>query len=259
MNTYNLIILAAGRGSRMQGLTEAKPKCLLELGGKTLLDWQMLSARQADFKDICIIGGYRNDTLPQEQLRFINQRWQSTNMVATLFCADALLSSEPCIVSYSDIVYRPEHLAALQNSLHSPAITYDTLWESLWRLRNEDFLADAETFQADQAGFLVTIGEKPTSVAQVQGQYMGLLKFTPEAWQGIRQVYFSLPNERQDKIDMTSFLRLLMDSDIRIEAVPVSGGWIEADTETDIKLYESAIEEAAAKGQTWSHDWRTNK
>ena len=35
------IILAAGRGSRMNELTYDKPKCLIEINGKTLLDWQL--------------------------------------------------------------------------------------------------------------------------------------------------------------------------------------------------------------------------
>ena len=35
------IILAAGRGSRMKNLTDEKPKCLIELHGKALLDWQI--------------------------------------------------------------------------------------------------------------------------------------------------------------------------------------------------------------------------
>ena len=35
------IILAAGEGKRLRPLTNDKPKCLVELFGKTLLEWQL--------------------------------------------------------------------------------------------------------------------------------------------------------------------------------------------------------------------------
>ena len=41
------IILAAGRGSRLLSLTEDRPKCLVEAGGKPLLAWQIEALRGA--------------------------------------------------------------------------------------------------------------------------------------------------------------------------------------------------------------------
>jgi choline kinase len=250
----DVIILAAGRGTRMKSLTAEAPKCLIPLLGRTLLDWQLESARQAGFQAIHIIGGFAADKLPPDMVRFINTRWAETNMVATLFEADRLLSERGALVAYSDIVYRPEHLQALNDNGHQCAILYDQDWESLWRLRNDDYLADAESFQTCN-GRVTAIGEKGVPADQIQGQYMGLLKFTAPAWREIKAVYRALPPERQDKIDMTGFLRLLLDK-IEISAVPIRGGWVEVDTESDRDLYEAAIQEASGQGRIWSHDWR---
>ena len=57
------VILAAGRGSRMGGRTEAKPKCLSVLAGKTLLDWQLEALRAAGIGDIGIVRGYLGETV----------------------------------------------------------------------------------------------------------------------------------------------------------------------------------------------------
>ena len=185
--SIDLIILAAGRGSRMKGLTSELPKCLTPLLGESLLSWQTRAAQVAGFDRVHLIGGYAREKLPSDLLRFVNPRWAETNMVVTLFQAAEILSDRPCLVAYSDIVYRPEHLIALWEAAGTCAVLYDLDWESLWRLRNEDFLADAESFKSKD-GKLLTIGEKGVPLSEIEGQYMGLLKFTPAAWVRIEAV-----------------------------------------------------------------------
>lgn len=98
------IILAAGRGSRMKGLTDDRPKCLVELEGKPLLDRQIQALGEAGCDEIAIVTGYRRDQLMNRGLvEFSNERWSETNMVSSLACAEDWLQSSPCIVSYSDI------------------------------------------------------------------------------------------------------------------------------------------------------------
>ena len=67
----------------------------------------------------------------------------------------------------------------LDKSQSRLAITYDPNWRILWEKRFENPLTDAETFALDQDG-LIDIGRSPESYETVQGQYMGLLKFTPQ-------------------------------------------------------------------------------
>lgn len=253
-----LIILAAGRGSRMKGLTEDSPKCLTPLLGRSLLDWQLESARKAGIKHIHVIGGYCSQKLPGELVDFINPRWAETNMVSTLFMADKLLLTAPCIIAYSDILYRPSHLQILSGDNHACSVLYDRDWERLWRLRSQDFLSDAESFIVSD-GFLADIGKKNVALSEIQGQYMGLLKFTPSSWKEIRNIYHSISPEQQDKIDMTSFIRELLSRNMKIAAIPISGGWVEVDTESDRDLYESIIQQSDAAKRGWSHDWRQPK
>ena len=62
------IILAAGRGSRMRSLTDASPKCLTEIAGKTLLEWQMSTMRYAGIDDMIVVRGYQAASLPGDSL-----------------------------------------------------------------------------------------------------------------------------------------------------------------------------------------------
>ena len=48
-----------------------------------------------------------------------------------------------------------------------------------------DPLSDAETFRIDASGELLEIGGKTGKIEDIEGQYMGLLKFTPTAWTAV--------------------------------------------------------------------------
>ena len=76
------VILAAGRGSRLQAYTERAPKCLAELGGMTLIGRQLATLRDAGITDIVIATGYRGGMLEVPGTRRVhNPRWETTNMV----------------------------------------------------------------------------------------------------------------------------------------------------------------------------------
>ena len=57
------MILAAGRGTRMQPLSDSTPKPLLEAGGKSLIAWQIEALARAGFRDIVINAAHLADRL----------------------------------------------------------------------------------------------------------------------------------------------------------------------------------------------------
>ena len=251
MKVTQAVILAAGRGSRLGDLTEAKPKCLTELAGRTLLAWQLDALRAAGIADIAIVTGYRPNLLEgMGCTTFHNHRWDKTNMVASAACAGAWLERRDTIIAYSDIVYRPQIVRALAESPGDVAITYDRDWHALWSARLDDPLSDAETFR-EVGGRLVEIGDRPRTLQDVHGQYMGLLRVTPRGWQTIKDAWDFTPPERHDRLDMTGLLRQLLARGERVRTVPIDGGWCEVDSPQDLASYERAL----ATG-TWSHDWR---
>ena len=84
------IILAAGEGKRLKPYTDSRPKCMVPLAGRPLLHWQLDVLRSAGIKDIVIVGGYRAEALKACGASVVtNPRYDSTNMVGTLFCARA--------------------------------------------------------------------------------------------------------------------------------------------------------------------------
>ncbi|MEW5686129.1 MAG: phosphocholine cytidylyltransferase family protein [Pseudomonadota bacterium] len=63
------IILAAGQGKRLLPLTEARPKCLVELSGKSLLAWQLTRLQAAGVEEAVVVTGFRADAVEAEVAR----------------------------------------------------------------------------------------------------------------------------------------------------------------------------------------------
>jgi L-glutamine-phosphate cytidylyltransferase len=234
------IILAAGRGSRMKRLTDEQPKCLVKVKGKTLLQREIEALKEAGIGEIAIVTGYKRELLAApDRVEFHNPRWQETNMVSSLACAQDWLASEPCIISYSDIFYRASAVKSLMESQADIAVTFDPNWLGLWTSRFGNPLLDAETFRLGADGFLSEIGNKPKTVEEVQGQYMGLLRITPKGWEEILEIRSGLPHDERDRMHMTGTLqRVIQSGRIKVLGLPYTGDWGEVDSDGDLSHYQ---------------------
>jgi choline kinase len=61
MSITKAIILSAGKGSRLLPLTEDRPKCLIELSGRSLLEWQLDALAANGVEECVIVTGFRDD------------------------------------------------------------------------------------------------------------------------------------------------------------------------------------------------------
>jgi len=233
------IILAAGRGRRMKGLTEEQPKCLITFRGKSLLDWQLGAMQDAGIDDIAIVTGYKRNCLNTRGLtEFHNPFWANTQMVSSLMYADSWLEAEPCIVSYSDIFYNSKAIKLLLQTSANLAITYDPYWLTIWQKRFDDPLSDAETFRISSNQLLVEIGGSPLSIDDISGQFMGLLFFRPEGWKEVSRVFSEILTTDGSKLQMTGLLQKVIDAGrVPIHAIPYVAEWGEMDSPTDLLAY----------------------
>lgn len=237
------VILAAGRGSRMGTLTEDAPKCLVPLAGRPLLEWQVAALRGAGIDEIAVVRGYKAHLLEGRGVEtFDNPRWAETNMVSSLACARDWLSRDPVIVSYADIFYPVSAVRALIAAPGDVAMTYDPNWLSLWSERFADPLSDAETFRLDGTR-VVEIGRRASSLDEIRGQYMGLLKFTPAGYAAVEAYARTLETPARDRLDMTTLLSGLIARGEHVEGIAVEGPWGEVDNASDLELYERRITE----------------
>ncbi len=232
------LILAAGRGSRMGVLTNDQPKCMTVLGGKALVEHQVNALSGGGIEELGLVRGYLAETFKLPLTYFDNPRWSETNMVGSLICAEQWLQADDCVVSYSDIVYGADSIRRLLAATGDIVITYDPQWRALWELRFADPLADAETFRLGNDGQLLEIGARAANISEIEGQYMGLLRFTPRGWRSVSDLLAKLESAERDRLDMTSLLQSLLATGVVINTVAIAEPWYEVDSESDLQLYQ---------------------
>jgi choline kinase len=241
-----LLILAAGRGTRLEPLTRDLPKCMVPLHGRPLVAWQVDAARAAGVERIVLATGYMAEALAPLGLEGgHNPAFATTNMVESLHCARELCRGE-VIVSYGDIVYRPQVLEAVLAHPGERVVAVDSLWLPYWQARVDDPLDDCESLRMEEDGRLTSVGQKVASVDEVQGQYIGLTRWSPDAWADLLALYAAArageranpwPREVQSWY-FTDLLQTLIDEGRPVFGQRIDGDWLEIDTPSDLALAE---------------------
>eukprot|EP00002_Diphylleia_rotans_P032678 TRINITY_DN687_c0_g15_i1.p1 TRINITY_DN687_c0_g15~~TRINITY_DN687_c0_g15_i1.p1 ORF type:complete len:541 (+),score=123.22 TRINITY_DN687_c0_g15_i1:111-1733(+) len=235
------VLLVAGQGARLRPYTDEYPKCMVPYQGRPIIDYILSSLRASKIDDIVMIKGYREETLHRAGVRErVNPRFAETNMVGSLFSAESELeTTKDVVMSYGDIVYHPSIVAKLLESTADISVIIDRKWQELWEGRMENPLSDAETLKLD-GDKIIEIGKKPKSLDEIQGQYIGLVKFSGRVLPKIRAYYHSLDRaalydgKTFDQMYMTSFLQNIADNVLPLTAVFIDGGWTEVDSPQDL-------------------------
>lgn len=238
------IFLAAGIGNRLKPLTDTLPKCMVKIHGKPILQYGIEVMHSMGITDIIVVKGYLAEKIRFKGVKYFENRdYDKTNMVETLFCAREEFDSD-IIVSYADIVYNQNVVSALIKSSCDVGVVIDRDWHKLWSLRMEYPLLDAETLKINSLGNIIEIGGKAKSYNDIEGQFIGLIKFSKSFLPALKSFYYGLDRKAVydgrsfENMFMTTFLQLLIDSGYIITAVPVHGGWVEVDTYTDYLKYQ---------------------
>lgn len=240
-----MIILAAGEGKRLRPLTNEIPKCMVKYNGIPIIDYAIRSAKSCGINKIAVVGGFKINILKkhlegENVIVFENKIYRHTNMVSTLFCAREFMDDD-LIISYSDIVYSEEILKSLIDGKKNISVVVDKKWRLLWDQRMSNPLDDAETLVIKD-NKIIEIGEKPLNFDHIHGQYIGLIKIKKEVINDVINFYDEIDKDQKfdsynfDNMYMTSFLQLIIDKLMDVNPIIVGGGWIEIDTNNDLKL-----------------------
>jgi dTDP-glucose pyrophosphorylase len=212
-NNLKVVILAAGKGTRMLPLTNEIPKVLVKVNEKPFLSYVFENLRKAGYKNFGLVIGYKKEKI-EEFLREteieakpIEQKEQKGTGDAIL-CAKDFVGQDSFIVLGGDNLWSPEDLQAMNKK--------DEL----------NYISAIKTKTPEKYGVLVEDGEFLKEIKEKPKDFVGdlintgLYKFTPEIFEALEKIKLSPRGE----YELTDAISLLA-KDKKVKILKVENYW----------------------------------
>ena len=170
------VILAAGQGLRIRSVHGERPKCLIEVDDRTILDHQLEALSKAGIDDVAIVVGYQKEQIinhvkarslaRKQRIEFIeNPAYALGNNIYSLWLALDSVRGDNFVVLNADVIFDPEILVAATRPYAPISMIVDPLWRD-------------ETMKVITNGDRVTKMSKKISREEFSGTYIGITVFS---------------------------------------------------------------------------------
>lgn len=250
------IIIAAGFEEDLLPLIADRPKAMLDVRGKTLLERQIQALNECGVKDIAVVRGYRKERIDLPNIRYYdNDRFAETGELASLFEAEAEMTGR-FLFLYSDILFDPSVLEKLLKSQADVSVVVDRAWndqdpgQAEVRTKQPDLVV---TRQPPETGYRYLPTGRVSAVSRIgrqippadaDGEFIGLAMLSPKGAQCLSAAYEEIrgaaahPFHEAENIETAAFtdlLQELIDRDQEVACVDIYKGWLEIDTFEDYR------------------------
>ena len=244
-NKTKALIIAAGLGSRLKKHTENIPKCMLDFGGKTLLERQLEAYRNSGIEEISLIRGYKKEKIKYKGIQYFeNTDYQNNNILNSIFYAEKFINGN-IIISYSDILFDTSVVQRVIESNHDISVVVDIDWRGYYVGRKDHPISEAENVIFNSNNEVEKIGKINTGNEEVHGEFIGMIKLSnrgaeifKQHFHRLKKIYWNKPFQRAkifQKAYLTDFIQELVDIGIKVHCVIIESGWKEIDTVEDYK------------------------
>jgi choline kinase len=175
------IILAAGKGTRLNGV-DLKPKCLFEIGGRTLLERQISALGEAHINEIVLVLGFEAERIQRlwpTTSCVLNPRFGETSSLYSLWLAREHLT-DGFVVLNCDVLFHSHLLHKLLSSPVDDALLIDFVDKQRNQLGDEEM-------KVKVSDGLITDIRKDMAPADADGENVGMAKFGRQGAQRLIQ------------------------------------------------------------------------
>ena len=235
------IILSAGQGRRLLPLTENRPKCMLEIGGKSVLQWQLDALLAAGLEQISIITGFHSDQVESLlQTRYaansgikhiFNPFFNVSDNLASCWLAREEMNDDFLLIN-GDTVFEESLLGVVLNSDIAPVtLTIDS---------KDSY--DEDDMKVSLDGMRVSAVSKILNDEQTQAESIGMLYFREN---GPQQFRATIESAMRKPSGLKSWFLAVVDAmaaEGKVSACSISGHrWAEIDFISDLEAAEKIL------------------
>ena len=243
----NVIILAAGEGTRLRPETMRIPKGMVKLFDKSLLEMQIDIFKENYITDISIVTGYLSDQITFQSINYFkNKNYSSTSGIESLFCAKEKLKNNT-IITYSDLVFEKSIIDKVIDFKGDIGIAVDLDWEKNYVDRDQHPKSEADNVLMDKQGNILELRKNISTCKENEkiGEFSGIVKLSKKGSDILLKKltelhkfhngkFHNAPSFKQSII--SDMLQELIDSKINVEPILISGKWCEIDTPQDLEI-----------------------
>ena len=229
------LILAAGRGTRMGNID--KPKCLLDIGGITMIDYQINCFKNIGINQIFVVTGYNSEMIREhvtEQVTYIqNNDYASTNNLYSLWAANEVMNDDFVCV-YGDLFFDKQILQNCINDNNNVCLVLER------KIRNE-------TMKARIANNYVTEVNKLIPMELANGNFIGIAKFKKQIIPFLFKEISKLINDGNYNSYYTAAIESMIKNGSKINYVETNNlSWLDVDEKYEFeeakKIYQKITE-----------------
>lgn len=242
-----VIFLAAGYGKRLGKFTETTPKCLLDVNGKSILERDIDAFLQNGIDDLIIITGPNSQKFKFMNVEYIHDlNYKKHDVLGTLMEGKEFLNDE-IIISYTDIIYDSSIVKSIMNFTGDIGLAVDMDWEKAYVGRTDHPISEAANVMIKNET-IVKIGHQNARFGKhtddMIGEFLGIMKLSKKGARILLDKYEELEKTHVGKYyERSSFkfayivdiLQDLIDHQISVNPIKISGNWCEIDTVQDLE------------------------
>ena len=247
----NAIILAAGEGTRLRPETISIPKGMVKLFDKSLLETQIDGFKKCSINDISIVTGYLADKITFPSINYFkNENYSSTAGNESIFCAKEKLQ-DCTIITYGDLVFEKAVIDQVIDFNGDIGVATEMNWLPTYQNRSQHTLSQADNVLIKN-GKITEMRKNIQKPDSKIGEFAGIVKLSKNGSDILLKKLNELHKSHNGKFHNASSLKQsiipdmlqeLIDSEINVEPIYISGKWCEIDTPQDLEIARKIFEE----------------
>ncbi len=234
------VVLAASRGEGLEGITEDRPKVMVSVAGRPLLQRMVYEFRKQSIDEVTVVAGYKPESIDVQGIRMVqNTDHARSGELASLECAREALGTD-CVITYGDLLFRSYILRDLLAAPGEIVAVVDSapLSESPNQFRDLAYCSvpDDRSLFGQEVDLLKVTEHYEPELGSPSGRWIGMVRIRRQGRRWLLEAMEQLRG-RADfaQLGMPHLLNHIVAAGRPIKVLYIHGHWLDVNNPEDLR------------------------